>query len=428
MLTKHQNDLLTQTGPGTPGGELLRRYWQPMALASELPPGGAPLPLRIFSEDLVLFRNEKNEVGLLGIHCSHRGADLSYGRLEDGGLRCIYHGWLYDVHGRCLEQPGEPAGSTFHEKIKHVAYPCHEAAGVIFAYLGAGEPPLFPAYELFQVPNDHVWIYKYYHECNYLQGLEGNLDPSHPFFLHRFLPGGSLRETRVPISAERVTPAFDIEVTPPIVYAEDAEFGVRIYGLYDEHRGDLTVRSSSFIMPNTCGVGGGPVPPGDGYLMSWHVPIDDTHHWRYYTAFKRSGPIQDAHAKERASVTTPDFKFVRNLSNRYLQDREEQRCETYAGMGPIFVAHDNYATETAGAIQDRTEEYLGSADAGLVLERRMLLDAIERVQRGEDPPNVIRKPSDNRFLEMGVYEDHVPLDVDWPEYLERRVAQRTSRA
>src|SRR5678809_775854 len=120
----------------------------------------------------------------LGIHCSHRGADLSYGRIEDGGLRCLYHGWLFDRNGRCLEQPGEPAGSTFHERIKHPAYPCHEAANTIFAYLGPGEPPLFPKYEFLSVPPDHVVTTKLLHECNYLQANEGNIDLSHLTFLH----------------------------------------------------------------------------------------------------------------------------------------------------------------------------------------------------------------------------------------------------
>ncbi|HZT06222.1 MAG TPA: Rieske 2Fe-2S domain-containing protein, partial [Chloroflexota bacterium] len=142
MLTKEENDLLTQTGPGTPCGELMRRYWQPAALSEELPPGGAPVPVRLLGEDLVLFRDDAGHPGLLSLHCPHRGADLSYGRLEDGGIRCIYHGWLFDVSGRCLEQPGEPAGSTFHERIRHTAYPCVEKNGIIFAYLGPGEPPL----------------------------------------------------------------------------------------------------------------------------------------------------------------------------------------------------------------------------------------------------------------------------------------------
>src|SRR5215208_927266 len=155
MLTQEENELLTRIGPGTPGGDMMRRYWQPAALSEELPRGGAPLPVRLLGEDLVLFRDEDGRPGLLGLHCSHRGADLSYGRLEDGGLRCLYHGWLFDVGGRCLEQPGEPAGSTFHERIRHTAYPCQELGGVVFAYLGPGEPPLLPAYEPFAVPDAH---------------------------------------------------------------------------------------------------------------------------------------------------------------------------------------------------------------------------------------------------------------------------------
>src|SRR5436190_16894391 len=151
----------------------MRRYWQPAALSEELPVGGAPLPVRLLSEDLVMFRDDQGRPGLLGLHCSHRGADLSYGRLEDGGIRCLYHGWLYDVHGRCLEQPGEPAGSTFHEKIRHRAYPCIEKNGLIFAYLGPGEPPLLPNYGFLAVPADHVYAVKLFSDCNYLQGNEG---------------------------------------------------------------------------------------------------------------------------------------------------------------------------------------------------------------------------------------------------------------
>src|SRR5438552_7150347 len=150
-MTKEENDLLTQTDRGTPCGELMRRYWQPVALSEEL--RSAPLAVRILGEDLVLFRDDKGRPGLLEIHCSHRGADLSYGRVEDGGIRCLYHGWLYDVEGHCLEQPAEPPESSFHTKIRLLSYPCKEIAGVIFAYLGAGEPPAFPMYEPFTVPD-----------------------------------------------------------------------------------------------------------------------------------------------------------------------------------------------------------------------------------------------------------------------------------
>src|SRR5438046_3206806 len=152
MTTREENELLTRTGPRTPGGELLRRYWQPVAISEELPPDGAPQPVRMLSEDLVLFRDEQGQPGLLGIHCSHRGADLSYGRLEDGGLRCIYHGWLYDRTGHCLEQPGEPQGSTFHERIRQTAYPCVELGGLILTYMGPGEPPDLPPFEFLYVP------------------------------------------------------------------------------------------------------------------------------------------------------------------------------------------------------------------------------------------------------------------------------------
>src|SRR5712692_277550 len=165
MLSAADNELVTRIGPGTPGGEMMRRYWQPAALAEELPIGGAPLPIRLLGEDLVLFRNGQGEPGLLGIHCSHRGADLSYGRLEDGGLRCIYHGWLYDVHGRCLEQPGEPWGSTFHERIRQTAYPCIERAGIIFAYMGPGDPPLLPEYDFLSISDEYRFVTKTYQEC-----------------------------------------------------------------------------------------------------------------------------------------------------------------------------------------------------------------------------------------------------------------------
>src|SRR5437764_1380407 len=160
VLTKEENDLLTQTGPGTPCGELQRRYWQPVALSEELPPDGAPLPIRLLGEDLVLFRDEGGKPGLLGVHCAHRGAYLSYGRLEDGGLRCIYHGWLYDRTGRCLEQPGEPEGSTFHERIRQTAYPCVEAGGLILAYLGPGTPPLLPRFEFLEATDERRFVDK----------------------------------------------------------------------------------------------------------------------------------------------------------------------------------------------------------------------------------------------------------------------------
>jgi len=146
------------------------------------------------------------------------------------------------------------------------------------------------------------------------------------------------------------------------------------------------------------------------------VPIDDTHHWRFSMAFKRSGPLDPRHASERASVTDANFRFARNLTNRYLQDREEQQRDTYAGMGPIFVVQDSYATETAGAIQDRTQERLAPIDAGVAFARRMLLRAIQDVQEGRDPPHLVRRPEDNEFDGLGVTEERIPAGTTWEAY------------
>lgn len=185
-MLREENDLLTQVGPGTPGGDLLRRYWQAVELSDTLPQDGVPHRIRLLGEDLVLFRDDEGRPGLVGLHCPHRRADLSYGRVEDGGIRCIYHGWLFDVSGSCLEQPSEP-GPGFKEKVHHLAYPCQEVGGMIFAYLGPGEPPLFPLYEPFRVAPDHRYVTKIFHNCSYFQANEGNLDPCHTSFLHRQL-------------------------------------------------------------------------------------------------------------------------------------------------------------------------------------------------------------------------------------------------
>jgi phenylpropionate dioxygenase-like ring-hydroxylating dioxygenase large terminal subunit len=184
MMPQEENDILTQTNRGTPMGELMRRYWQPLALSEELPEGGAPISVKIMGEELVLYRDEKGKLGLLGIHCSHRGADLSYGRVEDGGLRCIYHGWLFNAAGKCLDQPWEPGGGEHRDQIQHTAYPCHEQAGGIFAYMGPGEPPLFPNYEFLMAPPERTYNDKLFHEANYLQMNEGSFDIPHLSFLH----------------------------------------------------------------------------------------------------------------------------------------------------------------------------------------------------------------------------------------------------
>ncbi len=417
MLTKEQSDLLTQVSPGTAGGELIRRYWQPVGLSEEIPPGGAPVPVKVLGEELVLFRDDGGKPGLLGLHCSHRGADLSYGRLEDGGLRCIYHGWLYDVSGRCLEQPGEPAGSTFHERIRQTAYPCHEAAGAIFAYMGPGRAPVFPAYEFLNQPDERLHVNKVFHDCNYLQANEGNLDPVHLSYLHVIRQGAAEiaeMETLNSLTSRDIAPTIDVEET---------DFGLRIFAVRQSGENEHYVRVTNFIYPNLSAFSAA-IP--DGYSVNWHVPIDDTSHWKFMFNFSRGNPV-NKEIMERlffGEHLTPDRRFKQNKSNRYMQDREEMKTRSYIGLGGNFVLHDTMATEGQGLIQDRSEEHTASSDKAILAERVLLLRAVETVKSGDEAPHVIRSAEDNHLEHLGGMECVVPTSMDWKDFVHERIEEK----
>ena len=187
MISKEENELLCRTGPGTPMGELFRRFWLPVALSRELPkPDCPPVRLQVLSEDLIAFRDTTGQVGLLARYCPHRGASLFFGRNEEGGLRCVYHGWKFNRTGACVDMPNEPAECTFKHKIQQTAYPIREAGGVIWAYMGPQETiPELPQLEWTLVPQNHVYAHKRFQHCNYLQNVEGEVDSSHVSFLHR---------------------------------------------------------------------------------------------------------------------------------------------------------------------------------------------------------------------------------------------------
>jgi phthalate 4,5-dioxygenase oxygenase subunit len=423
MLTREENDLLAHTGPGTPGGALLRRYWQPVALTEELAENGAPLPVRVLSEDLVLFRDDQGRPGLLGLHCSHRRADLSYGRVENGGLRCLYHGWLYDIHGNCLEQPCEPPNKEFRHKVHHPAYPCHEMAGLIFAYMGSGEPPLLPAYEALSAPPGHRLVTKIFHECNYFQANEGNLDPSHVSFLHR--------QSNVPQTLKRTVKGTDGKLPlalyatdpAPEIETEETDFGIRIFSIRKTDEGRTFFRVTNFILPNLATIPG-PMS-GDGYNLYWHVPIDDTHHWRYDIVFRRSAPMDVKDIQRNQEILdelTADHKPIRNKSNRYLQDRESMKSWSFSGMGRIFNVQDTAIVEGCGAIADRTQEFLGPADKAIIAARRMVLRAIRDLDAGREPPHVIRHAEANRFPHLMIVSEVITDGSDWKSYWKNRLA------
>jgi phthalate 4,5-dioxygenase len=414
MLTKEENDLITQTGPGTPGGELMRRYWQPVALSEELPPGGAPLPIRILSEDLVLYRDDSGQPGLLGLHCPHRGADLSYGRVEDGGLRCIYHGWLYNRAGQCLDQPGEPPGSQFHTKIRHTAYPCQEAGGMILTYMGMGPgtPPLLPNFGCFNVPTDHVVATKLFHDANYLQGNEGNLDLVHVSLLHYSVLDRQpqVLDGQPGLSSRGGAPGLEtMEIDP-------TPTGTRFCKLRHLPSGERYIRVAEFVLPNSCAV---PARQenGMGYLINWHVPIDDTTHWKYIVIFHWEQPLdREATMRDRHPYITPDFHSVRNKANRYLQDRHEMTTESFTGMGLDFTPQDLCVVEGAGPIQDRTREHLAPSDIAIAMSRRMLIDTIRDVQNGGSPPQFDPDPALGRPRKPVSLYGTIGADADWKAY------------
>jgi phthalate 4,5-dioxygenase len=419
MMAKEESDLLTVTGPGTPGGELLRRYWQPAALSEELEAGGDLLAVKLLGEELVLFRDDKRRIGLLETHCSHRGADLSYGRCEDGGLRCIYHGWLYDVEGNVLEQPGEPHKGERRHTIRHPSYPCREAGGIVFAYLGPAAPPLLPNYEFLLVPDQHRFVQKIYHECNYLQSNEGNIDPVHLSFLHRNLEQSeSDRKRRVPGSETSPNSLFSADPAPQIE-VELTDFGLRIFTIRNIENEQIYVRTSNFIMPNFTAFPGQTAP--SGYSVNWHVPIDDTSHWKYVIVFDREKPLQKELVLRGRNDLTPGYRLKRNKTNRYQQDRPSMKDQSFSGIGHNFQAQDACVIESAGAVQDRTKEHLVTSDKAIVAARKLMLKSIQDVRAGKDALHVVRNPAANDFSDIAVISEVTPKTADFKAIVKEKI-------
>jgi len=433
MLSKENNDLITLTNAGTPGGELMRKYWQPVALSEELK-ADTPLPTRLLGEDLVLFRDPSGKPQLIGRYCPHRGVDLSYGRLDKGGLRCLYHGWLMSGEGRCLEQPGEPADSAFKDKIRHPAYPCHEAGGLILSYMGLGRPPRVPDYPFFSCPPEQTWCTKIYHACNYLQGNEGNVDPQHLSFLHvSFGAKNSLDPSLNDLVANDVAPQLDVEETP---------YGYRIFTVRNVGSDKKLVRITNFIMPNSSAFDGVPLfnprtdsyEPNLGYQIHWHVPIDDDAHWKYTVLYRYRGKID----KEFVSTVffgelDENYHSPRNAQNRYLQNREEMKNLTFSGLGRNFYDQDLMAVETQGRIMDRSHEHIGTTDRPIIIMRRQLLAAVDDVRNGRDPRFVERDNDPNALADLFVRANILPASIEvrggwWREGVAREQARAPAPA
>ncbi|MBX2825457.1 MAG: aromatic ring-hydroxylating dioxygenase subunit alpha [Gammaproteobacteria bacterium] len=423
MISQQLNHTLTQTGPATPAGEVLRRYWQPAALSDELSGPRPVIPVKLLGEELVLFRDNQGELGLLKRHCPHRGADLCFGRLEDNGLRCPFHGWHFNREGQCVEQPGEPAGSTMHQQIKSRGYPVVEKNGIVFTYMGPGEPPEFPAFDCFRAPSTHVFAFKGLWECNWLQAMEVGIDPAHASFLHRFLQdedpedsyGKQFRDkaagTEIPMTKLlRDYPQPDISV-------EETEYGMRLIALRKLDDGRTHVRITNQIFPEAISI---PMSR-EMIITQWHVPVDDeTCYWySMFTSFDK--PVDKALMREQRlkEHTLPDYRPIRNKRNAYGYDPSEQRDLTYTGMGLDINVHDQWAVESMGRIQDRTDEHLGRTDVGIIKYRRMLRAAIDALKSGQDDALPMYNGSSPGSLFGPVSNDTISASPDWrAAYLE----------
>lgn len=379
MLTHEENVLLTQVSRGTPCGELLRRYWHPVAAAAELTEEKPIRAVKILNEELAVYRNRKGEYGLVGEHCPHRSASLAYGRVDEEGIRCPYHGWKFDQTGRCLEQPAEPADSTFKDRIKHVAYPVQYLGGLIYAYLGPAPAPLLPRWDVLVWEHGRRWIVKEsIIDCNWLQPMENSVDPSHLYWLHG--------------DTERFVPSVK-------TYAEKHEFIRFEYGIRKRRTtlplatgGEPAVDDHPLLFPTVLRHVA-PFNEGSGHRhnLQIRVPVDDFHTQVFRVNFL---PMES----ERSPAGAP-------VPLRFVQLKTGPR-EYKMNMIP---AQDSMAWETQGARADRTQEHLGVGDEGIIELRKLLREQIERVQRGRDPIGIIRDPAQNELIDLDVINERIGL-------------------
>lgn len=387
MLNIEENELITKVGPGTPMGELARRFWVPVLMADELPaPDSDPVRVRILGEDLVAFKDSNGSIGLLEPWCPHRGCDLFYGRNEDAGLRCIYHGWKFDVDGKCLDIPNAPEGDTFKEKIRARAHRAVERGGVIWAYLGPPQKvPEFPDMEWTRVPEEHRYISKMFLECNYLQTMEADIDSSHLGFLHSFVHSGTVIEGRRN-GIENLT-ATD---KAPVWSVEDTDYGVRLTARRDAGN-SYYWRVNQWMMPFYTMIA---ARPDDTVLCQVKVPVDDTHSVAFRIRWHAKRPLAPDelavyrdHGVLFPEIIPGTYTTKENKSNDYLIDRSTQRSYSFTGIKSI-PAQDFAATEAqhGGPISDRTREHLVSSDSAIIQVRKRLIRSVRELLEGQEPP------------------------------------------
>jgi 5,5'-dehydrodivanillate O-demethylase oxygenase subunit len=391
-MRQAENELLTRVGPGTPAGELLRRYWHPVAVAGELTEEKPIKAVKLLGEKLVVFRlpmapgDTQPRYGLVAEQCRHRLASLAYGKVDHEGIRCPYHGWKYDLAGRCLETPPEPSDSKYYREIRQPAYPVEKLSGLLWAYLGPEPVPLLPRWDVFAREDGRRWItIESVIDCNWLQPMENSVDPSHLYWLHGFafnsghLPAHMAQyqekhefiRYEYGIMKRRITPGRNPS-DPPMVDEHPLIFPTMLRHVSNETRGK---REAAVYRHN----------------MQIRVPLDDTHTQVYRVNF-----IPSATERSPADQDPPyEYRPLKNAEGEYYMD--------------VVSAQDSMAWETQGPITDRTQEHLGAADRGIVILRKLLRDQIEIVRNGGEPMGIIRDPDKNRILHIDVINERIGL-------------------
>ncbi len=422
MLRRDDNDKVTQVGPGTPGGDFHRRYWQPVLLSSELPESdGAPVRVRLLGEDLVAFRNSDGKIGLVDAYCPHRRAPMFFGRNEECGLRCVYHGWKFDLNGNCVDMPSAPDGTPLQARVKIKAYPAEEKAGIVWVYMGpaAKKPPL-PDYEWMRAPETHRYISKTYEDCNYLQALEGGLDTAHSSFAHN----NDIGNKNMPRNKD-TAPGLDVELT---------NYGYRYISTRRSDAGRNYIRVYQYIMPaqqmrgSVIAIEGGRAkyPRFDGHL--W-VPIDDESCFVFNTmySYDQDTPLPrdivmdwESRAGRGPEHHIPGtFRLKANSGNDYFIDRQMQRTMTFTGITGVNT-QDYALQEGMGKIVDRTLENLGTSDKAIVAMRRLMLRSIEAVANGEDPPGLDPASHGN----VRPHDNYLEAGKDWRDIFEAELCAK----
>lgn len=439
------NERVTRVGPATPCGNLMRQYWQPIALLDEfnpkLDPRMAARPMkavRALGQDFILFRDENGQYGLLDRDCPHRGADLAYARHEGDGIRCPFHGWKFNAAGQCTETPAEPAGSKLCQRVRQRSYPLVVRSGLIFAWLGPQDqtPPPLPALDCFEAPDSHTFAFKGMWSCNWLQAFEVGIDPAHTSFLHRFFSDETLdasygRQFRGAsaghVGGER-WPMSRImrEFAQPDIRPEATPYGMRLTTLRPMTDELMHVRITHALFPHTF-----VIPLSETMTITqMHLPVDDTHtYWvSVFTSF--ADPVdKDTMRNQRLRFTQlPDYLPVSGRHNQWGFNPEEQRTQTYLGMGEDDInVHDQWACESMGAIADRTRENLGTSDKAIMLNRRLLLQAIDAVEAGQSPMGFAQAHVAATRLGPDTVDGIAPAS-DWEHWWQRAVSAKREAA